>query len=178
MRPLSGDLIDQIVALYKQRGAEEYGGEVVSQLEHALQCATLAERNDGDETLVAAALLHDIGHLLGESGDDAAHETLAASFLSPAFSDDVIQPIRLHVRAKRFLCWVDDEYYDGLSPASRASLEEQGGPYDRDEATAFGALPHAERAIKLRIFDDQAKVPGQPTPDLAHFLDVLRRVAL
>lgn len=177
MREASAQLLDEIARIYATRGAEEYSGEAVSQLEHALQCATLAERNGGDDTLIVAALLHDIGHLLADE-EDAPHETLAAAFLSPAFGEAVIEPIRLHVRAKRFLCWADEEYYDSLSGVSKATLAVQGGPYERDEALAFGSLPYSEQAIKVRIFDDQAKVPGQETPGLAHFLDVARRVAL
>jgi predicted HD phosphohydrolase len=106
------------------------------------------------------------------------HETLAATYLSAAFGEEVVEPVRLHVRAKRFLCWADFAYEDGLSDASRDSLVAQGGPFDKDEAVAFGTTPFSDQAIKVRAFDDHAKTPGVATPDLAHFLNAVRRCAL
>ena len=127
------DIVDQILELFEARGAAAYLGEPVSQMEHALQAAHLAVQDRASDELVAAALLHDIGHLLGleddrsERGIDAIHEHRGCSWLAPHFPPEVTEPIRLHVRAKRYLCAVDAAYSELLSPASIGSLELQGG---------------------------------------------------
>jgi phosphonate degradation associated HDIG domain protein len=175
--------VAEIVDLYRTRGAAQYGSEAVSQLEHALQCAALAERGGAGPALVAASLLHDLGHLLAESPHDSArdiddvHQYLAIPFLRGVFPDAVLEPMRLHVDAKRYLCRADTGYWDALSPASRHSLELQGGTFSDDEAAAFLARPYARDAVALRRWDDCAKVPGAPTPALAHYASVLERVA-
>lgn len=162
--------------LFAGHGAAWYGGESVTQTEHALQCAWLAEQAGEPPALVAAALLHDIGHLLeapGDGGDrDRRHQDVAARALAQLFDPEVTEPIRLHVLAKRYLCAVDAAYLATLSPASVHSLELQGGPYDAGQARAFELLPHAQAAVRLRRYDDLAKVPGAVTPGLAHYLDV------
>lgn len=169
-------IVDEIVSLLEKAGAERYGMEAVSQLEHALQCAMHAERAGGSDELVVACLLHDIGHLVGEGddglaeqGQDAAHEDLAADWLSRYFGPGVVEPVRLHVDAKRYLCRAEPHYWAGLSQASKTSLEVQGGTYSPDEATAFINRPHASEAILLRRWDDAAKTPKLKTPDLAYF---------
>ncbi len=166
----------EIEAAFARRGHEAYG-EGVSQLEHALQAARLAEAEGADATLVAAALLHDIGHMLhdlpediAERGVDAGHERLASAWLSRFFGPAVCEPVRLHVDAKRYLCAVEPGYHDRLSEASRLSLRLQGGPLGPAEAASFAAHPHAEAAVLVRRWDDAAKVAGLATPDLAHFL--------
>ncbi|WP_374630715.1 phosphonate degradation HD-domain oxygenase [Ferrovibrio sp.] len=169
-------VVDEIVGLLEKAGAERYGMEAVSQLEHALQCAMHAERAGGSDALVVACLLHDIGHLVGEGdeglaerGEDAAHEHLAADWLSRYFDSDVVQPVRLHVDAKRYLCHAEPHYWAGLSQASKTSLEVQGGTYSADEAAAFMAQPHAAEAVLLRRWDDAAKTPKLKTPDIAYY---------
>jgi phosphonate degradation associated HDIG domain protein len=175
--------VAEIVDLYRTRGAAQYGSEAVSQLEHALQCAALAERGGAGPALVAASLLHDLGHLLAESPHDSArdiddvHQYLAIPFLRGLFPDEVLEPMRLHVDAKRYLCCADAGYWDSLSPASKHSLELQGGVFTPAEADAFLRRHHAREAISLRRWDDCAKVPGAPTPALAHYASTLMRVA-
>jgi phosphonate degradation associated HDIG domain protein len=167
--------IDEIFARLGSRGGAMYGGEAVTQLQHALQAATLARREGAPATLVAAALLHDYGHLVAEDegaalrGVDRRHEEAAANHLAAWFPPAVTEPIRLHVAAKRYLCAVDPDYLAGLSPASVASLAVQGGPFSAEEARRFRAGPHAEAAIRLRIWDDTAKDPAIETPPLADF---------
>src|SRR5215469_14042757 len=137
------DVVDQILELFEARGAAAYLGEPVSQTEHALQAAHLAVLEGASDALVAAALLHDIGHLLGpdddaaERGIDAVHEDRGCSWLAPHFGPEVTEPIRLHVPAKRYLCRVDPRYRVLLSPASIRSLELQGGALTSGEAEAF-----------------------------------------
>jgi phosphonate degradation associated HDIG domain protein len=169
-----------IVGLFERRGGELYGAEAVSQLDHALQCAALAEAAGSGPDLVAAALMHDLGHLVRDPGDDPAaegsddaHQYLALPFLRAVFPLAVLVPIRLHVDAKRYLCATEPDYWETLSFASKRSLERQGGPYTVDEAAKFIAKAHARDAVKLRRWDDAAKVPGRPTPGLAHFARVL-----
>lgn len=181
---MSSNTIDErIVQLFLDRGRAAYFGEEVSQTEHALQAAWAAERAGASPALIAAALLHDIGHLLHarpedctETGIDARHEELGARWLEQFFGPEVTEPIRLHVPAKRYLCAVDPEYVGQLSEASILSLKAQGGPFTPEEAKAFRAGPHAEAALALRRWDEMAKVKELPTPDLQHFVPLLESV--
>ncbi len=176
--------LDRIATLFATLGQRAYSGEPVSQLEHALQSATLAQAEGADEPLVAAALLHDIGHLvndLGESpserGIDDLHQYHGAHFLRPLFGREVLEPIRLHVQAKRYLCATRPGYLDALSADSKRSLVLQGGPLDAAAAEAFGQTAFAGDAVRLRLWDDAAKVAGLATPELASFLPLLARCA-
>lgn len=166
-----------IAELIEHRAAGRYGLAEISQKEHALQSALLAERAGCEPALIAAALLHDIGHLLHDLGEDPAaegrddrHEELGQAWLSAAFGPEVTEPIRLHVAAKRYLCATEPDYVAKLAPDSVRSLALQGGPMSAEEAAAFRALPQAEAAVRLRRFDDAAKVKDLPTPPVAHFL--------
>ena len=181
---MSRDTIcERIVRLFHERGDAAYLGEAVSQTEHALQAAWAAERAGAGPALIAAALLHDIGHLLhdlpedgSEAGINLRHEELGARWLGLFFGPEVTQPIRLHVPAKRYLCAVDPSYLDQLSEASVLSLKKQGGPFTPEEAEAFRADPYAEAALALRRWDEAAKVKDLPTPDVRHFLPQLESV--
>ena len=220
--------VDDLIALYRTYGARQYGREAVSQLEHALQCAHLAEAAGAAPALVAASLLHDVGHMVWHSapvtasgenvtGKNAArkgpmqglleylaagqsheyqhtpveqaallrgkrandlHEHRAQWFLENLFGPEVLEPIRLHVEAKRYLCFTDPGYWDILSPESKHSLEVQGGPMDAERASRFARMAHAEDAVQLRRWDDSAKVPGTRTPDLEHYKKILEAVVL
>lgn len=180
--------MDEIWDALARRGAEEYGGEQVTQLQHGLQCAMLAEQEGAPEMLIAAALLHDIGHMIaipsGEAaesiavrGIDTLHEDVAAAALKPWFGDEVTEPIRHHVDAKRYLCCMEPGYYDGLSPASKRSLELRGGTFNEAQARVWIAQPFAEDGVRLRRWDDRAKDPQAVTPSLAHFREIAERVA-
>ena len=178
-------MIETIIGLYTAKGGRAYEGEGVSQLEHALQSAFLAERAGAPRELVCAALLHDIGHLLNDRGEtptlrgiDDLHQYAALPFLRPHFPEAVLGPIRLHVDAKRYLCATRAEYYDGLSEDSKRSLKLQGGIFSAHEAEKFIRQPYAEDAVRVRLWDDAAKVPGTSTPDLAHFEPLLREACL
>jgi phosphonate degradation associated HDIG domain protein len=177
--------LTEIEQLFASRGAEQYSGEPVTQLEHALQCALLAETEDAGDELVTAALLHDLGHLLHDlgatptmQGVDDVHQYRAVPFLRGIFSDAVIDPIKLHVDAKRYLCAVRPDYFAALSNDSKRSLALQGGIFSAREAEAFIAQTWAAQAARLRVWDDQAKTAGLPTPPLAHYLERARRCAL
>jgi phosphonate degradation associated HDIG domain protein len=172
--------VDQIAIIFEDRGNCIYGQEAVTQLEHALQCAELAEASGASQELVTACLLHDLGHMLSDSSDefgepssDELHQYIALPFINKLFSDAVLQPIRLHVDAKRCLCATDPGYWDELSPTSKHSLELQGGIYSPEEAKVFLAHPFAKAAMQLRIWDDKAKVKGKVTPPFAHFLPIV-----
>ena len=170
--------IEDVVQLYKTRGAAQYGGEAVTQLDHALQCARLAEEAGAPPELAIACLLHDLGHLLAAKstaiGSDDIHQYLAIPFLRGLFPDSVLEPIRLHVDAKRYLCHAEPGYWQSLSDASKRSLELQGGPFDAAGAQAFLKHPHSGDAILLRRFDDLAKDPGRAAPPLSHYEQLLR----
>ena len=178
-------VIDDILSLYAAKGGRAYEGEGVTQLEHALQSAQLAERAGAPGALVCAALLHDIGHLLNDRGEtptlrgvDDLHQYAALPFLRPYFPEAVLGPIRLHVDAKRYLCATRPDYYQRLSEDSKRSLKLQGGVFAPEEAARFIGQPHAADAVKVRLWDDEAKVRGAATADLAHFEPLLREVCL
>jgi phosphonate degradation associated HDIG domain protein len=178
-------LIKGISARFHIQGRRAYFGEPVSQTEHALQAAALADRENAPDALVIAALLHDVGHLLSEyeeniadRGTDAKHEDLGYRWLGQHFGPEVTEPVRLHVDAKRYLCVVDQSYVKSLSPASVQSLRLQGGPMSVDETRTFRANLFYADALRLRHWDDEAKTPGLSTPGLEAYLDRLRALAL
>lgn len=169
------NIIDTIFDNIRLYGHRDYG-ENVSMTEHMLQAAYFAEQEGSSATLVAAAVLHDYGHLIhgldediADHGIDGLHEEVGAEFLEQYFVPAVTEPIRLHVAAKRYLCAVDPSYFSTLSPASVQSLELQGGPFNEDEISAFEAAPYYEDALQLRRYDDMGKVVGMETPDLEHY---------
>ena len=155
-------MFDTIEQCFAKHGEKKYG-EFVTQRQHALQCAILASQEGSPSALIAAALLHDIGHMLDHSigsknpWEDLAHEVTGAEFLSQWFPKEVTEPVRLHVIAKRFLTGNDPTYYDTLSRASKHSLDLQGGPMSIEAQRQFLNVPFAKEAIQLRLWDDQAK---------------------
>jgi phosphonate degradation associated HDIG domain protein len=172
--------VDEILAVLLEAGQGHYGESAVTQLEHALQCATLAERGGALPALIAAALLHDIGHLVNPDdrrttarGEDGEHEQTGAEYLARWFGEEVTRPVYLHVAAKRYLTATDPAYAAILSPASALSLRLQGGPFSAEMAERFAAQPGAEAAIRLRRWDEAAKVQGARTPPLEHFRQYL-----
>jgi [1-hydroxy-2-(trimethylamino)ethyl]phosphonate dioxygenase len=176
--------VDDLLNLFERAGHSQYGAEAVTQLEHALQTAALARADRADAELIAAALLHDVGHLLHDLPDDAPdrgiddhHESSAANRLGRLFPPGVTEPIRLHVAAKRYLCAVDGQYVEKLSGPSIVSLQLQGGPMTADEVAEFERQPSFRDAVRLRRWDDEAKVPGRPTPTIAEFAAELRAAA-
>lgn len=178
-------LVERIGWLFQRHGDTPYVGvreEPISATAHALQCAQLAEWAHADTPLIAAAFLHDVGHLLVQGQAriadtlDDEHELVALPLLAQGFGPAVIEPVRLHVQAKRYLVRVDERYKTTLSPASIHSLVLQGGPMDDAEMAAFEALPYAGDALCLRRWDDLAKEPGRRTPPLAYYLALLDEV--
>lgn len=177
--------LQDIEQLFADKGGEQYTGEPVTQLEHALQSAMLAENEGASDALVTAALLHDLGHLLHDlgatptlQGVDDVHQYRALPFLRGLFGDEVLEPIKLHVDAKRYLCATRADYFAALSDDSRRSLALQGGVFSPSQAEAFIRQPGAEAAVRLRIWDDLAKAEDLATPGLAHFMERARRCAL
>lgn len=176
-----------IETLFAVHGDAQYSGEPVTQLQHALQSAALAEAEGADDELVTAALLHDIGHLLPEQaalgdtptlrGIDDRHQFAALPALRGLFGARVLAAIGGHVEAKRYLCAVRPGYHAALSADSQRSLQLQGGVHRADEAQAWIARPHAAEAVRLRLWDDRAKDPARVTPPLAHFLARAARCA-
>jgi [1-hydroxy-2-(trimethylamino)ethyl]phosphonate dioxygenase len=177
------NIVAFIADIFERRGAESYLGEAVSMSEHMLQGAVLAERAGAPEELVAAALLHDIGHYTSEFGvmslgdvRDNYHEEAGAHVLAPFFPAVIAECVRLHVPAKRYLCATDKGYYDRLSDASKHTLSLQGGPMGADEVRAFESNRFYREAVKVRIWDDEGKKPGMVTPPFSHYMPLLERV--
>jgi phosphonate degradation associated HDIG domain protein len=175
--------VDEVFALLESGGGEAYFGEPVTVLEHSLQAAWFVQRGSSDGALIAAALLHDLGHLLHTEGEDAAtrgldtrHEELAAAALGEHLPAAVLDAIRLHVAAKRYLCFAEPDYLAALSPASVTSLDLQGGPMSAVEAGQFLALPHAQEALAVRRADDAAKVQGLEVPHLGAYRALVERL--
>jgi phosphonate degradation associated HDIG domain protein len=179
------NVIDGLLALFREKGQGAYFGEAVTETEHALQCAHLAEQSGAAPELIAAALLHDVGHLLHGLPEDVAvygidgrHEEAGAAWLGRYFRPAVVEPVRLHVAAKRYLCEVEPDYHAGLSKASQHSLGLQGGPMSAEEVARFEQEPWFRSAALVRRWDDAAKVPGLAVPGLDHYRPCLEAVLL
>ena len=178
---------DEIFALYSRRGAAAYFGEEVSMSEHGLQAAYFAQQSGAPDTLMVAALLHDIGHLTESVPDniadwtkDARHERSGSRWLAAHFGPQVSEPVRLHVPAKRYLCATEPAYLQQLSAASVTTLKLQGGPMSTKEIAAFESEAYWRDAIRVRRWDDQGKVASLKTPDFEHYrnlIDTLARAA-
>ena len=175
---------DDLLAIYARRGAEAYFGEAVTMMEHGLQAAYFAQAQNAPDALVVAALLHDIGHLLGPVPDrvsdwtcDAGHERSGSRWLAGHFGLEVSEPVRLHVAAKRYLCARDPAYFQQLSAASVITLELQGGPMSAAEVAAFKQEPYGRDAILVRHCDDQGKLTGFKAPDFEHYRPLIERLA-
>ena len=179
-RPPSAEAyVDSIFALFDRLGGAHYG-EAVTQLEHALQCAHHARSAGDPDALVAAALLHDIGHLLEKQGEDAAdrgvdarHERIGAAWLAQGFGAQVAEPVRLHVEAKRYLAAREPGYLEALSAASSQSLALQGGPMSEAEADVFSTAPGFETSVRLRRYDELGKVEDVEIAPLADYRELL-----
>jgi phosphonate degradation associated HDIG domain protein len=177
-------MIDELIALFEKYGVEKYD-ENISQTEHAVQCALLAQLNNASDELVAAALLHDVGHLLqlqsnngnADFSHNDLHENLGAKFLSSTFGSQVTQPILFHVQAKRYLCSAIPSYQTELSEGSKRSLELQGGPMSGDESADFLQNEYSQDAVNIRTWDDLAKVENVISGQFADFVPLLKRVA-
>jgi predicted HD phosphohydrolase len=159
---MSDPLRQELLDIFVGRATRRYGLSEINQLQHALQAATLAESDGAPPATVLASLLHDVGHMIHQLGEDPA-------------GPEVSEPVRLHVAAKRYLCAVESDYFGKLSPDSVRSLGLQGGPMSADEVEAFRRNPLHAEAVRLRRFDEAAKDPRAKTPDFDHFL---RHVAI
>lgn len=173
--PTPREVVNEIYQVFEAKGHRSYG-EDVTELQHALQCATFAQQAGEPTEVVVASLLHDYGHLLHDLGEDVAdrgidtrHERVGAHRLEKWFGPEVVEPIRMHADSKRYLCWKEAGYFADLSTASKQSLALQGGPMQESEAQAFEKHPEFDRAIRVRRFDDQGKVPDMKTPSLEDF---------
>jgi phosphonate degradation associated HDIG domain protein len=171
---------DEVMEIFAKRGESAYYGEDVSQLEHALQAAYCAQQDGASESLIVAALVHDIGHLvegapedIADHGIDARHEEIGQKWLEARFGKDVYEPVSLHVDAKRYLCAVDPTYFGKLSVASVQSLALQGGPMSPEELRKFEEHEFYKEAIVLRSWDDKAKIPGLQVPKLEDYRRLL-----
>lgn len=180
MKSSAASVVATIAAFFAGEGAADYLGEAVSQAQHMLQAAALAEQAGAPGALIAAALLHDTGHFTGAiagaelmQGTDNRHGEQGAAWLAQWFGPEVTEPVRLHVDAKRYLCATEPGYVDRLSAASVYTLGIQGGPMAADEAADFAANPYASDACLVRRFDDNAKDPDAFTPPFHHFAPIL-----
>lgn len=176
-------IVDEVLALYEGELASARYDEVVTEREHALQAADLAEAEGADGATVAAALLHDVGRLLiavdpGFVAADRAHDRVGERWLAERFVPAVSEPVGLHVAAKRYLCGTEPDYLDRLSAVSIRSLEVQGGPMGAEEAAAFRTRPGWEAGIRLRRWDDRAKEVGRPTRSVADHRPLLETLVL
>jgi predicted HD phosphohydrolase len=157
-------IIDQLFSLFRTKGQGAYFGEAVTEREHALQCAHLAEKSGANPENIA------------EQGRDARHEEGGADWLVGHFGPAVVDPVRLHVAAKRYMCAIEPGYLLALSPSSQLSLRLQGGPFNPHEVARFEKEPWFRSAVAVRRWDDEAKVPGLVVPDLDHYRGYLEAV--
>ncbi|HYB87089.1 MAG TPA: HD domain-containing protein [Streptosporangiaceae bacterium] len=177
------DPIQLIADLFAGEGGRDYLGEPVTQASHMLQAAALARASGARPPLIAAALLHDVGHFTSAisghdlmRGTDNRHSDAGADWLAQWFGGEVTEPVRLHVAAKRYLCAVEPGYLASLSPASVYTLNVQGGPMDAAERAGFEANPQAGAALRLRRWDDAAKDPAASPPAFGYYKSLLRRL--
>lgn len=169
--------VDEVLQLYRQWGHERYDEEV-AQLDHALQTAALARRAGARDPIVAAALLHDVGHLLAlRDGIAGPHERTGPAHLAPLLPASVTTAIALHVDAKRYLCATDAAYAERLSAGSVRSLRRQGGPMTTAERAAFERQPGWDDAVALRRWDDGGKLDDADVDGLDAYETLLRELA-
>ena len=174
-------IIDEIFHNMERNRHMEYG-ERVSIVAQSLQTAVFAERDGADDLMIAAAFLHDYGHFIHDLGEDIAdkgidaiHEVLGADALRDHFVPEVIEPMRLHVAAKRYLVATDEEYVKTVSPASMLSLKVQGGPFNEEEVAEFEANPYFKRAVQLRLYDEMGKEPEMVVPEFEYYRPFLQK---
>jgi predicted HD phosphohydrolase len=179
---------ERLLDALARSAATRYGGEIVSELEHALQCAELAREAGADDDLQLACLLHDVGRfavdqaLVSDTTERTAvgtgargHHEVGADLLAPWVPERVAWCVRMHADAKRYLCATEPAYFDHLSPVSQRTLRMQGGIMSAEAAARFGAHPWLLDAVALRRWDDLAKVKGKPTRSLADWAPAIRR---
>ena len=169
--------------IFERCGDEEYLGEPVTMEQHMLQGATIAEKNGLPEDIIVGALLHDIGHFTSEFGtfsmddtEDRFHEEAGAAVLSRFFPSVIVDCVRYHVAAKRYLCATRPEYFSRLSEASIHSLNLQGGPMSAEEVAVFEQNPNLEKIVQVRYLDEAGKDPDMETPDFWHFAPMVQRI--
>ncbi len=174
-------IIDEIFENMRRNEHVEYG-EQVTIVAHSLQTAVFAERDGADDLMIAAAFLHDYGHFVHDLGEDIAdkgidaiHEELGAAALQAYFVPEVLEPMRLHVAAKRYLVATDAEYVKNVSPASMLSLKVQGGPFNEEEIREFEANPYYKRALQLRLYDEAGKIPEMDVPEYEYYRPYLKK---
>jgi phosphonate degradation associated HDIG domain protein len=179
----AASIVPFLADIFERRGAEDYLGEPVTMAEHMLQSAWFAEKEGADDELIAAALLHDIGHFTSEFGayspddtEDKHHDDAGAKVLAPFFPPVVTECVRLHVAAKRYLCSVDPDYNARLSAASRHTLSLQGGAMSETEIEQFHASPFYREAIRVRFWDEAGKIAGMRTRAFRDYAPLLQRV--
>lgn len=178
-----GSIREELLEIYGRRATNRYGLSDVTQLQHALQTATNAEAAGEPPAIIIACLLHDVGHMihdLGEDflerGDDDTHEARGAAWIAQRFAADVSEPVRLHVPAKRYLCAVEG-HFEKLAKDSRRSLELQGGPMSPEEVAAYRREAFADAAVRVRRYCDASKNPRATTPPFEHFLSYAEALA-
>ena len=186
--PVDQGIIERLQKLFEYGAAKSYGSQEIGMCDHMLRTAALAKQDNAPDTLVAAALLHDVGHFLVDysptyedarhaamldASRDKRHEVVGAAFLKPFFGPAITEPIRLHVSAKRYLSAVDPNYQKGLTATTQHTLKLQGGPMTAAEVADFRSNPYGEASARLRRYDDDSLCSRTPIQEFSYYRPLL-----
>jgi len=172
-------ILDKIISNFKNNKSL-YIGEKLTISEHMIQSAMLAEKAKCNDNLVCSCLLHDYGHFiikdpnsLVKNNKDGKHESIGYEYLKKFFNKEIVEPIKYHVLAKRYLAR-DKKYLSFLSVASKISLKLQGGILNSKESKEFKKKKYFKNSVLVRNFDEAAKKTNIKMKSIDNYKSLLK----